>query len=278
LSSFIRSNNINFLNEHVEIKNDFVNKTVQTFKDVEESEDFSIEQQKEIIHFEMEQERNKIINEAIIAAKVEAKQLQEEILANADSKANEIIAEAENILNKANQDKNEIENNAFEQGYDKGYNEALSYIEQANSILSDVSAVRESTVNSLETEIVSMIQELFKKVIGMSLDTNSQIIINLIKKTLNEFGIKHSLVLKVSSEDYENVLSNKNYILSEVKGIDDFDIVKAESLKKGDCIVQTQSGEIDSSISTQLKYIDKVISQLICKKDGLDDANSADYS
>jgi flagellar assembly protein FliH len=276
LSSFIRSNNINFLNEHFEIKSDFINKPVQTFKDVEESVDFNIEQQKEIFHFEMEQERKKIINAAIIAAKVEAKQQQEEILANANKKANEIINEAENALNKANEEKNDIENKAFEQGYNNGYNEAGSYIEEANSILNEVAAIRESTINNLEIEIVAMLQGLFEKVVGVSLDTNDQVIICLIKKTLNEFGIKHSLVLKVSNNDYENVLKNKSYILSELNGIDNFDIVKTESLKAGDCIVQTQSGEIDSSISTQLKYINKIISQLMSKKDGFDDANSGD--
>lgn len=276
MSSFIRSNNINFLNEHFEIKSDFINKPVQTFKDVEESVDFNIEQQKEIFHFEMEQERKKIINAAIIAAKVEAKQQQEEILANANKKANEIINEAENALNKANEEKNDIENKAFEQGYNNGYNEAGSYIEEANSILNEVAAIRESTINNLEIEIVAMLQGLFEKVVGVSLDTNDQVIICLIKKTLNEFGIKHSLVLKVSNNDYENVLKNKSYILSELNGIDNFDIVKTESLKAGDCIVQTQSGEIDSSISTQLKYINKIISQLMSKKDGFDDANSGD--
>ncbi len=276
MSNFIRSNNVNFVNEHFEIKSDFINKSVQTFEDAEKSDELSIEQQKEIFNFEMQEQRKNIINDAIIKAKVEATQLQEQILANANQRASEIIADAQAILNKANEDKKNIEIQAHDKGYNDGYCEAKSYIEEANNILADVTAVREATLSNLEAEIVDMMKSLFQKVVGISLDTNDKVILNLIKKTLNEFGIKHSLVLKVSSEDYENVLENKNYILSDLKGIDDFDILKTESLKSGDCIVQTQSGEIDSSISTQLNYMNRIISQLIGKKDGLDDANYTD--
>lgn len=276
MCNVIRSNNINFVNEHFQIKNDFSNRNIQTFEEAKNSLDFSIEQQREIFSFEMQEEKKRIINETIINAKVEARRIQEEILSEANKKANEIIAEAQESLNNANRSRDSIENEAFQEGYNRGHNQAEEYIAQSNNMLSEITNVRKAVIEELEPEIIGMIQALFEKVVGISMDTDNQVIVNLIKKTLTEFGIKHSLVIKVSNEDYENVLNNKHYILSELKGIDDFDLVKTETLKSGDCIIQTQSGEIDSSISTQLNNINNIISELIAKKDGFSGAKYAD--
>lgn len=188
----------------------------------------------------------------------QAKMLYADIIDEANSEAFKIIENA-NIEIKAR--KTEEFEGAYKEGLEKGYNEgkleAETIINQAKSIKEFFLQRKGEIFKDAETEIVELVLEISKKVIGQELKQNNEIIISLVKQALERSAYKSKISIKVSAEDYKYVLENKDLIESLVEGVSEIEIIEDKFLVKGDCIVDTPGGQINSSIRHQMKELEE---------------------
>lgn len=179
--------------------------------------------------------------------------------------------EAEKLLNKAKMLSDEIKENAkkdgYKDGFNNGYEEGLKKgLEEGrnktSAILNEAKEIKEMILNDkrnlqkeVESDIVSTVIYCVKKIIDINLEENRDIVINLVKKGLENFEASNTVTVRVSEEDYEYLTKNKDKVLKNLKFIDDINIVRDISLEKYDCIIQTPSGMIDSGLKTQLESL-----------------------
>jgi flagellar assembly protein FliH len=85
----------------------------------------------------------------------------------------------------------------------------------------------------------------------------------LINQALQKYAFRKKLILKVSPQDQGFVLENKDRVCKLVEGISDIEIEADMSLEAGSCIVETPSGEINSSIDVQMREIEKIFTDML---------------
>lgn len=183
----------------------------------------------------------------------------------------EANAEAQSILENANTDAQNITSSALENGYregfEKGYmegrKEAQTVINEASELREFLDKRRDDLFNEAEEQVVQLVLDLAKKVIGDEITQNREAILNLVNQALQKCAFKKKLVLKTSPQDFEFILDNKDRICMMVEGISDIDIVSDLSLSQGSCIIETPSGEINSSIDVQIKEVEKIFAYLL---------------
>ena len=179
--------------------------------------------------------------------------------------------EAQNILQVANQEREEIHLNSSEQGNAEGYAAGLAQgLSQAEEIIQQAAKLKlqldERSMRiykEAEIEIMEMVLDIARKVIGEELTQNSDLLISLIKKALDKCAYKEKLSIRVSEQDYDYVNKNKDRIVMLTEGINDLEILCDKALKAGSCIVETQAGEINSGITVQLNEIEKAFEYLM---------------
>lgn len=179
--------------------------------------------------------------------------------------------EAQKILDIANQEREEIHLNSAEQGNAEGYaaglaqglNNAESIIQQAAEIKLLLDNRNKQIYKEAEVEIMEMVLDIARKVIGEELTQNPNILVSLIKKALEKCAFKEKLTIRVSEQDYDYVNDNKDRIVMLAEGINDLEIICDKALKTGSCIVETQAGEINSGITVQLNEIEKAFEYLM---------------
>ncbi|MGE5632254.1 MAG: FliH/SctL family protein [Caulobacteraceae bacterium] len=224
--------------------------------------------------------------EIISEGKQEQETVQEEAKSQVQEMANSIIedakemylkiieeanSEAKGIIDGANADAEGIRTSAkdegFRQGYESGYSEgkdnAQSIIDEAVEIRNFLDARKEAMDREAEEEILGLVLDISKKIIGEEITQNQNAIITLIKQALLRCAFKNKLILKISPEDYEFVTENKNKICALVEGLTDIEIVSDPSLKKGGCVVETPSGEINASVNIQMKELERIFLYLL---------------
>jgi len=188
----------------------------------------------------------------------EAREMYASIIEEANEEAKRIIEEKYDEIEKLK--KIELEE-AYKKGFNKGYEEAKTktsdIIKEAQNIKKSLEDRKDSIYREAEEEIVKLILDSVKKIIGDEIQQNKDIIISQIKIALEKCTYREKVTIKVSSEDYPNVLVKKNVIESLVEGISELEIIEDKFLKKGDCIVDTPSGEVNSSIKLQLEQLQK---------------------
>jgi len=206
-----------------------------------------------------------IISEESTEKYLKAKQEQ------ADAIIREARLEAERIIEQA-QRESEIKRNAVleearKEGYEKGYSEGKKQyedlIEEAKKTKENALLEYQHTLESMESDIVNMVLDIAKKVIGNEIKTNRRFILELVREAFDRCTNKEKITLKVSSEDYDYVIENKSEILSTVEGIGDFDVKEDPSMNLGSCIVETPFGSVDAGVDTKIAKIEEMFMQAV---------------
>ncbi|HYF83057.1 MAG TPA: FliH/SctL family protein [Clostridia bacterium] len=194
----------------------------------------------------------------------DAKQMYLKIIEEANTEAKSMVAaadmEAQNLKSVA------IES-GYKEGYDSGYvegrREAQSIVDEAAELREFLDIRKEKFYQEAEEQVVQLVLELARKVIGDELTQNNETILSLVNQALQKCAFRKKLVLKISPQDSNFILENKDRICMMVEGISDIDIVSDLSLTQGSCIIETPSGEINSSIDVQIKEIEKIFAYLL---------------
>ena len=185
------------------------------------------------------------------------------LLEQADEKAENIVKEAECRAE-------EIRKTAHDEGYDAGYSEGMKAAEdylnnerrKNDEVLSqkefELNAEYDKALNELEPLLIDKLTEIYEHVLGVSLSDSTAIVLFLLKKSLSSMDSGKNYTVHVSKDDYDYVKDNKASIL-KVCGIlpDNLAIIEDHSLKKNDCMIETDGGIFDVGLDTQLSLLKK---------------------
>ena len=186
----------------------------------------------------------------------EAKEQAEQILATADSQAKEILDRAET---EAEQIRVDAYNQAKEEGYDSAKKQADKELAAAKKQLEEQrkqnQRAYEKQVTELEPAFVEMVIRLVQKLTGVMLEEKREIILYLVEQAMSEIDPVMNYLIHVSSEDYDIVNTKKKDLEWKLKEGAVLEVVEDRMLKRGQCMIETDSRIFDCSIDTQLKNL-----------------------
>ncbi len=223
--------------------------------DIKEDDDkeFYIEPQ------EVTEKREQILE----AAREEA----EMIIKEANFEAERIVNEIQNeVLENANAVLEEARQKGFEEGYNEVKKQYEDLLEEAEFIKEHARVEYKDVLESIESDAVNIVLDIARKVLGMEVSTNKEVVLGLVKQALEKCSSKENVVLKVCSEDFDYICANKDIIMGMVEGIGELDIKKDTSLRAGGCTVETAYGTIDAGMQTKFKKIESAFRDVIFNK------------
>lgn len=151
----------------------------------------------------------------------------------------------------------------FQSGYDEGKREYEKLIGEALEIKKSVESQKKREIDSLEKELIEVVVESIEKIIGIKIDEDDEIIFNILKKGLDRLSYAESIVVRASDDYVDLFEKNKNKILLCSSGIKDIQVRRDDSMGKGEMLVETSSGTVDPSISTQVEIIKNKFRELL---------------
>lgn len=209
----------------------------------------------------------------------EAAQSQEDVnnqiaaaLEEANEQAQTIRDEANEVLAQAHMDARKIIEDAKRTGYEQGAQNAREeYNAKADELARDYEAKKaqlEKEYNdmkaSMEPELVETITEVFKKITYTVAEDNKDIIIGLINGVMKNTDISNEFIIKVSPEDYKFLVNNQGKIYCSVSKEVTMDIVEDATMKKNQCIIESDTGVYDCSLDIELNNLIEDIKLLSC--------------
>lgn len=206
------------------------------------------------------------IDEIIEKIKKQAELDSKKIILEANEKAQDIINKAKIQSQQILEDAKNI---GYKEGYNSGYNdgynkslldikeEANKIIEEANQYLSEVNNEVNSYIEKSKNEIINLALEIAKEIIKSELSINSEAIIKCAQKALSKTKQKNSIILKTSINDYKTLKSRQQELELFIDSNSSLMIVADSKLSNGDIYIETTSGIIDATIETQIQAIAK---------------------
>lgn len=186
----------------------------------------------------------------------------------------EMVAEAQEeiaaMMEQARAEAEQIKKNAYEEGmakgqsdgYNKGYGEAEALKEQYSRDYVEreeqLSKLYQEKIREIEPEMVDTLTDIYEHIFRVKISDNRDVVLHLLGNTLRKMEGSSEYLVHVSKEDLAFVSMQKEALL-EAGGVVNahFDIVEDLTLKKNECLIETESGIFDCSLGIELKELKK---------------------
>jgi flagellar assembly protein FliH len=235
------------------------------------------EKEKEAMLSSARAEAERIVKEAEQTAFEIVRKKNEEaaiIRRNAEEEAEQIVEDArrkaEDILNEARiraaTEESEIRKKAYEEGRDEGWKEGKAeverVIERLHVVLTKAIEKRNEIITQSEAQIVHLILQIARKVVKVISENQKNIVINNVIQALRKLKSKSDVTIRVNLKDLNMVTEHAKEIVDLIETVKSITVLEDASVDPGGCIIETDFGEIDARIATQLQEIEDRILQI----------------
>jgi len=192
--------------------------------------------------------------------------------AQAVSVIEEANNESDNILYEAHNKADIIKKEAYSEGKEKGMKDARLEIDQQLSKCQieheqkkiELQQQYDDMKSKMEPELVSVITDVFKKIINTISDNNEEMILSLVNSVMHNTEVSREFVIKVSPDDYKFLINNQGKIYCAMSKEVQIEIVEDLSMTKNQCIIESDVGVYDCGLDIQLNNLIKDIKLLSC--------------
>ena len=209
-----------------------------------------------------EAEREKLREEITVAEKLAMKiELEKAIRTQADVILEQTKAQGELLKEKIRQAAEEEKAGVLEAARREGYEEGRQRLLQEKAELEAGLAERErlleaeyeNKLREIEPLAIEVITKLLKHLTGVCLESRKGVVTYLVTKALSEADRSNSFLIKVSKEDLDEVKGAADDLRALFEREVTLEVVQDALLKKGECMIETDSNIIDCSLGTQLE-------------------------
>jgi flagellar assembly protein FliH len=149
----------------------------------------------------------------------------------------------------------EATDRGFAEGHKKGSADGQRLLAEAEAVLEDAKQHRQEIIPSVEGEVVELIAKLLSKLLANTIEINPQVVTMLVRGQLLNMNATGNVTIRVSPEDYDEVVSRREEIASAVDASVKIEIVKDVTFKKAECILETPLGSVDISLESSYRTL-----------------------
>jgi flagellar assembly protein FliH len=191
--------------------------------------------------------------------KAEAEAEAEKLLAGAQQKAAEIEGAAQDAFE---HEKADAADAGFKEGREAGYAEGRAeadrLVERLQTVLERARSRREDILVETEQQIVDLALLIARKVIKIISETQKEVVKANVAEALRKIKGRGDIIIRVNVADLKLTTEHINTLIQKMEGRG-IQVAEDSTVDPGGCIIETDFGEIDARISSQLAELENKI-------------------
>ncbi len=149
------------------------------------------------------------------------------------------------------------------QGFDRATKDYRKHIERLEqrivAVFSRIDQEKKLMLINSHRMLLNFSFQLARKIVCREIQTDSDVVINVVRKALSYISERERLTIKVSPDDLQTVTDKKNLWLSVNERLDNIVIATDERIDSGGCIIESPSGIADARIDIQLQELRDIV-------------------
>ena len=121
---------------------------------------------------------------------------------------------------------------------------------------------RNLIIEESETQVINLVLLIAKKVIKVISENQKNVVINNVVQALRKLKSRGEVVIRVNLADLELTSAHIGDFMKMVENVKSITVLEDSSVDRGGCILETDFGQIDARISSQLSEIEERILEL----------------
>jgi flagellar assembly protein FliH len=192
--------------------------------------------------------------------KREAEEQARELVDQAQKKIKELESEA---IGRVEAVTKEAQKKGFNQGREDGFKEGQAEVERlvnrVHVILEKAMEKRGEILDQTESQVIELVLLIAKKVVKVISENQKNVVINNIGQALRKLKTKSDVIVKVNLADLQLATEHAKDFVEMAENAKRLTIVEDTSIDRGGCIIETDFGEIDARIASQLRELEEKI-------------------
>ena len=213
----------------------------------------------EAVAFEEVQKKNNEAQVTLQKAKDEAAAIE----ANAREEAAKIEEEAHTVMDAQ---KAQSYDAGFVQGREAGFqtgkDEVARLIDRLHAMHEGIMNERQEILNEAEQQIVDLVLLMTRKVVKVISENNKTTVAANVIQALRKLKTKCNVTLRVNLKDETFASEHVKEFIAAVENVQGLKIAEDSTVDAGGCIVETDFGEIDARIASQLDELEQKVLEI----------------
>jgi len=197
---------------------------------------------------------------AIVIEQIPSQQEQTE-------KASQLIEDAKKeagqILSQSKQEAEKIKKDAFAEAQKKGYEQGILQCScESQKIAAEfeektkmLQKEYDTSLSEFEPKMVKIISSIIEKITGILVEDKEEVILYIVGRALKDMDTSKEYTIRVAKENYEYLTERKNILLNAIGREATIYITELPSLRRNQCIIETDLRVIDCSLDVQLNNL-----------------------
>jgi flagellar assembly protein FliH len=202
-------------------------------------------------------------NEQAQTTKQEAEEEAKRLVDEAKEEADKLISDAQS---QADSIEREAREKGVEQGEEKGFAagraEVDRLIDRLHVIINKSIERRHAILEEAEGQIVELVLQIAKKVVKVISENQKNVVINNVVQALRVLKSKSDVTIRVNMQDLQMTSEHTQQIIRTIERVGNVTVAEDSTVDPGGAIIETDFGQIDARISSQLREIEDRILQL----------------
>jgi flagellar assembly protein FliH len=189
----------------------------------------------------------------------------------AEAEGRRIIAEAEDRIRKRedesrltleNEKKEALEAARAagrEEGYAQGNAEVERLIQRTQTVLERAQDKRGEILAETEQEIVDLVLILTRKVVKTITENQRSVILQNVVQALRKVKTRGNVIIRVNMADLSLTTGHIKNFIQMMEGVKGIQVQEDSTVDSGGCVIETDFGEIDARIASQLAELESKI-------------------
>lgn len=223
------------------------------------------------------EEADSILDQAKTSAFEIFKRKQNEgrqIVDDAKNEASQIVnsakVEAETIKREAQSVRSDAEKAGYEKGYQEGFDRAFQegkieverLVAKLTRILGETINKRNEIIDMSETQLIEISILVAKRVVKSITERDKGVVVRNIQEALRKVKGRAKVTIRINIDDLEIAARHKDEFYQMLDKIEGVTVLEDPNVDVGGCIIETDFGDIDARINTQLNEIETAIKEI----------------
>ncbi|GAA3406661.1 FliH/SctL family protein [Paenibacillus hodogayensis] len=163
-----------------------------------------------------------------------------------------------------------------ETGYRQGYEEATAEVHgqyeqllaEARTIIESAVTLKHQLIQESEPFLIELSCSIAEKIVGRQLSLEPEWSVELIKKVLLRRREQGIITLCVSADHFQFVVDSREELMLAIDSQAELQIIPDPTVRDQGCVIRSSFGSIDARIDTQLNEIKKGLQQVAFRSEG----------
>jgi flagellar assembly protein FliH len=149
-----------------------------------------------------------------------------------------------------------------EEGFASGKAEVERLIQRTQIMLERAQDKRGDILAETEQEIVDLVLLIARKVVKVISENQRTVILQNVVQALRKVKSRGNATIRVNLADLKLTTEHIKDFIQRVEGVKSIQVVEDSSVDSGGCVIETDFGEIDARISSQLAELESKILEI----------------